>query len=111
MSILYADPYITLQDDTFLLGQDNFAASDVGSPLYGPIFRLQRSFTVDESPPPQARKERRAMMGGPGPGRMGLQRPVRKPATDDPEGEWPSLKHANWLLSTLCAVSLERCTD
>ncbi|ORY69275.1 hypothetical protein BCR35DRAFT_269821 [Leucosporidium creatinivorum] len=59
-----------LNDDCFLLGP--LTAADVGSPLYGPVFRLQRDFVVNGVSPSDK--------------------------AGDAEGEWPGLRHANWLL-------------
>ncbi|GAA6062407.1 hypothetical protein JCM10212_006193 [Sporobolomyces blumeae] len=61
-----------LNDDTFLLGQDSLSSSDIGSPVLGPMFRLQTDLLVDGVSPD-------ANVG-------------------NPDGEWASLRRANWLL-------------
>ncbi|KAM0755806.1 hypothetical protein T439DRAFT_308229 [Meredithblackwellia eburnea MCA 4105] len=59
-----------MNDDVFINGQ--LSSADVGSPLLGPVFRIQRDLTVNALKP--------------GSRTMGL------------DGEWPGLRHANWLL-------------
>ncbi|GAA6004454.1 hypothetical protein JCM10207_000733 [Rhodosporidiobolus poonsookiae] len=61
-----------LNDDTFLFGDGNLTAADVGVPLLGPAFRIQADLTADGRAPGE--------LAGP------------------PDGEWASLKRANWLL-------------
>lgn len=66
---------VYVQDDNFLglKGEGSFVAADFGSPLLGPVIRLQTSLLVDAiGPTDQA---------------------------GDLDSEWPGLKRANWLLS------------
>lgn len=66
---------VYLNDDNFLglKGEGTFVAADFGSPLLGPVIRLQNSLLVDAiGPTDQA---------------------------GDVDSEWPGLKRANWLLS------------
>ncbi|KAF7969529.1 hypothetical protein HWV62_26969, partial [Athelia sp. TMB] len=64
--------------ETFLYFNDDFfltrtlAPTDFASPLFGPVLRMQRDPTVASTP--------------------------RGASTADPDGEWPSLGYANWLL-------------
>ncbi|GAA5838331.1 hypothetical protein JCM9279_003202 [Rhodotorula babjevae] len=62
--------FLYMNDDTFLSG--NMTASDVGAPFLGPAFRIQRDLQVDALGP--------GVVGG------------------SSDGEWASLRHANWLL-------------
>lgn len=66
---------VYLNDDNFLglKGEATFVAADFGSPLLGPVIRLQTSLLVDAIGP--------ADQAG------------------DVDSEWPGLKRANWLLS------------
>ncbi|GAA5947082.1 hypothetical protein JCM3765_002145 [Sporobolomyces pararoseus] len=72
MSSIEAEFFLYLNDDTFLLGEDSLVETDVGSPLLGQVFRLQRDLTVGSTSPTQQ--------------------------VLNPEGEWSSLERANWLL-------------
>lgn len=64
---------VDLCDDFFI--QKNLSISDLYTPIYGPVFRLQRNLLVtpDEL--------------------------LTKPVGARAEGEWPSLGYANWLIS------------
>ncbi|GAA5909159.1 hypothetical protein JCM8208_003392 [Rhodotorula glutinis] len=62
--------FLYMNDDTFLNG--NMSSSDVGAPFLGPAFRIQRDLQVDALAP--------GLLGG------------------SSDGEWTSLRHANWLL-------------
>ncbi|GAA5922339.1 uncharacterized protein JCM15063_003271 [Sporobolomyces koalae] len=64
--------FLYLNDDTFLLGSDSITETDMGAPVIGTVFRLQSDLTVDSLAPTD---------------------PVY-----NPEGEWASLRRANWLL-------------
>ncbi|GAA6049513.1 hypothetical protein JCM3770_000824 [Rhodotorula araucariae] len=64
--------FLYMNDDTFLFGKHSLGVADVGTPFLGPVFRIQSDLTVDGGSP-------RSFVG----------------STD---GEWASLKHANWLL-------------
>lgn len=44
---------LSAQDDTFLLGRDSLAATDVGAPILGQVFRLQTDLTVSSTAPGQ----------------------------------------------------------
>ncbi|KIM72381.1 hypothetical protein PILCRDRAFT_741928 [Piloderma croceum F 1598] len=64
------DTALYFNDDFFLTRR--LARSDFSSPLFGPVFRMQNHVRVSSS----AKGTSRA----------------------DPDGEWPSLEYANWLL-------------
>ncbi|BGP36590.1 hypothetical protein JCM10449v2_000491 [Rhodotorula kratochvilovae] len=64
--------FLYMNDDTFLFGNHSLSTTDVGAPFLGPVFRIQSDLTVDGASP-------NSFVG----------------STD---GEWASLKHANWLL-------------
>ncbi|GAA5902129.1 hypothetical protein JCM6882_006708 [Rhodosporidiobolus microsporus] len=62
---------LSLNDDFFLL--KTLSASDIASPLTGPVFRMYRNFVVEGVP-------------------------ANKNDKDGIESEWLGLKHSNWLL-------------
>lgn len=66
-TIVYAN------DDNFLMGDASFTAADFGSPLLGPVFRLQHDLLVEAVAPTET--------------------------AGDADTEWPGLKRANWLLN------------
>lgn len=61
-----------MNDDVFLF--QKLSASDIGSPLTGPVFRIQNDLKVEGA------------AGG---------------SVGDREGEWPSLRYSNYLLGEL----------
>ncbi|GAA6038989.1 hypothetical protein JCM8097_000143 [Rhodosporidiobolus ruineniae] len=61
-----------MNDDTFLFDNGTMTATDVGTPLLGPVFRIQTDLTADGAAPTE--------FAGP------------------PDGEWASLRRANYLL-------------
>ncbi|GAA5889998.1 hypothetical protein JCM5296_003673 [Sporobolomyces johnsonii] len=64
--------YMNEQDDTFLMGASKLTPADIGAPLLGPVFRIQTDLTVSGTSPTES--------------------------VGDREGEWASLRRANWLL-------------
>ncbi|GAA5859727.1 hypothetical protein JCM1840_006427 [Sporobolomyces johnsonii] len=64
--------YMNEQDDTFLMGASKLTPADIGAPLLGPVFRIQTDLTVSGTSPTDLAGDR--------------------------EGEWASLRRANWLL-------------
>lgn len=84
---------LSSQDDTFLSGDGNLTGADVGAPFLGPAFRIQTDLRVDAASPSSV-------------GASQLHpRPTCATPTDlllaggGTDGEWASLRHANWLLN------------
>ncbi|GAA5964404.1 hypothetical protein JCM21900_006418 [Sporobolomyces salmonicolor] len=69
---LASEHFLYMNDDTFLMGANKLVPADVGIPLLGPVFRIQTDLTVSGTSPSESAGDR--------------------------EGEWTSLKRANWLL-------------
>lgn len=65
------DTFLYMNDDAFF-GAPSLSLSDLASPLFGPVIRLQSDLFVEGTP--------ETMPG------------------DDVEGEWPSLRRTAWLL-------------
>ncbi|BGP21539.1 hypothetical protein Rt10032_c01g0245 [Rhodotorula toruloides] len=61
-----------LNDDTFLFSDSRLTVGDVGAPIIGPVFRIQTNMLVDSLSP--------------------------LASIADGDGEWASLRRANWLL-------------